>query len=254
MKQLITPTPMIPATGGWCLQYVRQAYGLPAKYNSATEAWEKSTSQHRDRNFPEGMWTPVWYGIDVEPLGHVVLRAPDGRVYSTSDYSGWPVIHDNLAALEAYYAYYGMILQYRGWTEDVAGYPVMEPTITAQSTTTQKGLFVTLTPAQEKLIVDRNEKYIDAPTSKVDEAVWGTVIKRTSGNKSALQELADCKTLLMTQQATLAGLLKAIEQLAKGAGATVDLEAVKSAAEAGAASALSDLNAVVTFEKGSVAL
>lgn len=255
MKQLITPTPWIPATGGWCLQYVRQAYGLEARYASATEAWEKSTSKHRDRNFPEGIWTPVWYGIDVEPLGHVVLRAPDGRVYSTSDYSGWPVIHDSLEALEAFYAYYGMILQYRGWTEDVAGFAVMEPTVTAQgNTTTPKGLFVTLTPAQEKLIVDRNEKYIDAPTSKVDEAVWGTVIKRTSGNKSALQELADCKTLLMTQQATLAGLLKAIEQLAKGAGASVDLAAVTAAAEAGAERALADLNAVVTFEKGSVAL
>ena len=121
-------------------------------------------------------------------------------------------------------------------------------TITYQSTT-PKGLFVTLTPAQEKLVVDRNEKYVDSPISQVDEKVWGTVIKRTGGNKTALQELADCKTLLLTQQATLSGLLKAIEQLAQGSGASVDLEAVTKAAEAGAERALADLNAVVTFEK-----
>lgn len=246
MKQTITPTPIIPATGGWCLQYVRQAFGLPAKYASATEAWEQSTSKHRDRNFPAGLWVPVWYGIDVEPLGHVVLLAPDGSCYSTSDYSGWPVHHASLEALEEFYAKYGMILQYRGWTEDVASYTVIEPT------TTNKGLFVTLKQEDENLILDRNKKYIDAPTSKVDEAVWGTVIKRTSGNNSALQELADCKTLLMSQRAVLDGVLNALNQLAKGQGTPVDLEAVRKAAEAGAASALSDLNAVVSFEKAGV--
>lgn len=115
--------------------------------------------------------------------------------------------------------------------------------------TTKTGLFVTLTPAQEKLVVDRNEKYVDSPISQVDEKVWGTVIRRAGGNKTALQELADCKTLLLTQQATLSGLLKAIEQLAKGAGSSVDLAAVTAAAEAGAEKALADLSAVVTFEK-----
>jgi hypothetical protein len=244
MKQLITPTAMIPATGGWCLQYVRQAYGLPARYNSATEAWEKSTSQHRDRNFPAGIWTPVWYGIDIEPLGHVVLRAPDGTVYSTSDYSGWPRVHKDLADLEAFYAYYGMNLQYRGWTEDVAGYAVMEEP--------KKGLFVALTDADEGLILDRNKKYIDSPISKVDEAVWATAVKRGGREISALQELADCKTLLLTQQATLAGLLKAIDQLSKAQGTPVDLEAVTAAAEAGAAHALAELDATVTFRKATL--
>lgn len=132
MKQLIIPTPIIPCQGGWCLQYVRQAFGLPARYNDATEAWNKSTSKHKDRNFPPGLWIPVWYGIAENPLGHVVLLAPDGRVYSTSDYSGWPVIHNSLADLEAFYAYYKLTLQYRGWTEDVAGYPVLERNTTTQ--------------------------------------------------------------------------------------------------------------------------
>jgi hypothetical protein len=123
--QAVTPNPNIPCQPGWCLQYVRQAFGLPARYASATEAWEKSTSQHKDRNFPVGIWIPVWYGLADEPLGHVVLRAPDGSVYSTSDLSNVPHHHADLADLEAYYAYYGMTLTYRGWTEDVASYPVI---------------------------------------------------------------------------------------------------------------------------------
>lgn len=126
MRQLIAPNPNIPCQPGWCLQYVRQAFGLPARYGTATEAWEKSASQHRDRDFPPGVWIPVWYGLDREPAGHVVLMAPNGNVYSTSDLGSVPHLHPDLADLERYYAYYGMTLTYRGWTEDVAGYPVIE--------------------------------------------------------------------------------------------------------------------------------
>lgn len=127
MDQLITPDPDIYCRPGWCLQYVREAYGLPARHPSATAAWDASESRHRGRDFPPGIWTPVWYGLDTTPLGHVVLLAPDGSVYSTSDLTNTPHHHPDLADLEAYYAYYGMTLTYRGWTEDVAGYPVMTP-------------------------------------------------------------------------------------------------------------------------------
>lgn len=118
------------------------------------------------------------------------------------------------------------------------------------STTTPTGLFVTLKPAEEALVLDRNKKYLDSPVSQVDEKVWATAIKRGGKEISALQELADCKTLLLTQQATLAGLLKAIEQLSKAQGTPVDLAAVTAAAEAGAERALADLNATVTFKQG----
>jgi hypothetical protein len=111
---------------------------------------------------------------------------------------------------------------------------------------------VTLTPAQEQLVVERNKKYIDSPISQVDEKVWATAIKRGGKEISALQELADCKTLLLTQQATLAGLLKAIEQLSAAQGTPVDLAAVTAAAEAGAANALAELDATVTFRKATL--
>jgi hypothetical protein len=76
-----------------------------------------------------------------EPLGHVVLLAPDGSCYSTSTLATTPYHHPSLAHLEAFYTYYGMALTYRGWTEDVAGYPVLAPgglAAMGSTTTTQK--------------------------------------------------------------------------------------------------------------------
>lgn len=131
--QLITPTPDIACRPGWCLEYVRKTFGLPGRYDSATEAWFESDSQHLDRDFPAGVSHAVWYGIVQEPLGHVVLRMADGTVYSTSDNNNTPHHHPSLEHLESYYAYYGMNLVYRGWTEDVASYPVIQlDGITAQ--------------------------------------------------------------------------------------------------------------------------
>lgn len=125
--QKITPNPNIDCKPGWCLEYVRRTFGQDAVpgYGTATAAWENSKTQHRDRNFPAGVAVPVYYGLANEPAGHIVLRMPDGSVYSTSDLKNVPHHHPNLADLEAYYAYYGMPLTYRGWTEDVQGTPVI---------------------------------------------------------------------------------------------------------------------------------
>lgn len=137
--QTVTPNPDIPCKPGWCLQYVRQTYGLPAVYPTATAAWEASATRHRGRDFPAGVWIPVWYGVHGEPAGHVVLRAPDGSCYSTSTLANTPYHHPNLAHLEAFYARHNMALTYRGWTEDVAGYTVITPGgINPQGNTTEE--------------------------------------------------------------------------------------------------------------------
>jgi len=136
----ITPDPDIACRPGWCLEYVRKTFGQPARYDNATDAWEGSTAQHRDREFPAA-WVPVWYGVAGVPEGHVVLRAPDGSVYSTTDpYRLTPVHHPSLADLEARYAAAGLPLTYRGWTEDIAGTPVVKYSggLAAQGTTTPK--------------------------------------------------------------------------------------------------------------------
>jgi hypothetical protein len=84
--------------------------------------------------------------------------------------------------------------------------------ITAQSTTvtpapTPKGFLMALTDAQQQLIYDRLRKYVDSPISQVPKKTWGITILRGGKNVSALQELADAKTLIIKQQATIDALI-----------------------------------------------
>jgi len=123
--QAITPNPDIPCKPGWCLAYVNEAFGVPKKFGSATDAWNGSTTQHTDINFPSGVWLPLWFSLATEPAGHVALRAPDGSVYSTSNpYGTTPRHHPNLADLIYVYSFDNP-LTYLGWTEDVEGTPVI---------------------------------------------------------------------------------------------------------------------------------
>lgn len=123
-QQLITPDPSVSCRPGYCLEYVRKAYGLPIRYGSATEAWNNATSPHTDT--PPVAWVPVWFTIDTNPNGHVALLAPDGSIYSASDNTNTPHHHPDMADLIDYYARLGkMSLTYLGWSEDVANYPVL---------------------------------------------------------------------------------------------------------------------------------
>jgi hypothetical protein len=125
-KQTITPNPNISCRPGWCLEYVRTAFGLPVKYPTADAAWDASTTKHRDTAFPAGMAVPVWFDVAGVPAGHVALRMPDGTVYSsTNPNSTVPRRHPSIADLMAVYAAAGLPLTYRGWTEDVCGYRVV---------------------------------------------------------------------------------------------------------------------------------
>jgi len=119
--QLVTPDVHVPCKPGWCLNYVNDAYGVPAVYGTATEAWDASTTKHLDKLFPSGCAVPVWFELHNEPAGHVALMMPDGSVYSTSGLGETAWHHPNLSDLIQFYAYYGMPLTYLGWSEDVEG-------------------------------------------------------------------------------------------------------------------------------------
>lgn len=250
--QAITPNPNIPCQPGWCLQYVRQAYGLEARYASATEAWEKSTSQHRDRNFPPGLWIPVWYGLDKEPAGHVILRAPDGSVYSTSDLGNTPHHHADLADLEAYYAYYGMTLTYRGWTEDVASYTVINNTGLAAQGTIQKE--DELSAAEVKIITDAI-----AEVKNVTQNTWAGIWSGGSYNgKSyaygALPIIVEMQRRQAVDNAQIKNLISALAAVAKGE--PLDeaklLAGIQASAEAGVKAGIADGTVDVNVTVGGV--
>lgn len=173
--QLITPNPNIECTPGMCLQYVRQTFGLPIRYGSATEAWNNSTSQHQDTSFPAGCWVPIWFSIDIEPNGHVALLAPDGTVYSSSDNTNVPHHHPSIDDLVSYYAYWGkMQLTLLGWTEDVAGFPVVDTgSINVDSAPTTptpaapEGFLMELSPIEQRALYN-NIDYIASAKFKED--------------------------------------------------------------------------------------
>lgn len=271
MQQVITPNPHIPCQPGWCLQYVRQAFGLPARHPTATAAWEASTSKHRDRNFPAGVWLPVWFSLVNEPAGHVALMAPDGTVFSTSDLGTVPHQHLDLSDLMNYYARYGMTLKYLGWTEDVAGYPVLSDpgsaAIGSQGSTKPQEDELSAADVQEikeyvhalliggynsagearpgiadviNKIDGRTDRYLDAPVSAVPEKTWSQTVTRGGKQISVKQELADSKSLAEKAAGTLAAQVA----IAQGSGLTADqiTAAVKAA--------LSDATATLDFDGG----
>lgn len=117
-KQLITP--QLPGTGqvGFCLRYARERYGIGAKYLVAWNAWSGAQFKHADRNFPP-VSVPLWfkYPLPNSSPGHVVIRTPDGKLYSspyksTQSYYVFPSIEAVESTLGAGYV---------GWSEDING-------------------------------------------------------------------------------------------------------------------------------------
>jgi hypothetical protein len=208
---------------------------------------------------------PVWYGLDKEPAGHVVIRMPDGSVYSTSDLTNTPHHHPDLADLERYYAYYGMNLTYRGWTEDVQGIPVITDFgLAAQGTIKTGGLTVADIDSITKQLADIQAKLapISTSTGDVDLRQFiadGTraaqaakdqtsAINTAAGQVSLKQFVADGTRAAHKAVAQAAAMQEALKAVVAAAGSGVDLAAVTAAAEAGAEKALSNLT--VTIEKG----
>lgn len=118
--QLLTPTPNIPCKPGWCLQYVRETFGIePGVYPTATSGWENAEFKHSDQEFPDA-WVPLWFSMEGVPAGHVVLRSPAGKIWSTTNAGQYtPRIHPSLDDLMAVYERAGLALTYRGWSEDI---------------------------------------------------------------------------------------------------------------------------------------
>lgn len=112
-KQDISPNVNIACRPGWCEEYTRKAFGQPAKFPTATAAWEGNEDKHPGDRRQPGVAVPVYWSVAGEPAGHVAVWMPDGSVWSASHpTSTSPVRFANLEAIERYYS--GR-LGYRGW-------------------------------------------------------------------------------------------------------------------------------------------
>ncbi|WP_407107230.1 hypothetical protein [Rhodococcus aetherivorans] len=128
-KQLVQPNIAINENAGWCLQYARRVFGLPAVEPTAWVAWTNTQYKHQDRNFPSGVAVPVWFdwvgdvGSGRFRYGHVAVRTADGKIWS-SPLSGngraWFASVDDLTRA------FGNGMTYVGWSEDISGTRVIK--------------------------------------------------------------------------------------------------------------------------------
>jgi hypothetical protein len=109
----------ISATGGWCLQYVRQAFGMPVLQPDATAAWNSNDFPRRTGQPPAGITVPVYFSLGSTPQGHVAIRLDDLKVASSTkagtQKTGY--LHPNIQDLINMYAKYNKGCTYLGWKE-----------------------------------------------------------------------------------------------------------------------------------------
>jgi hypothetical protein len=139
-QQLVTPNPnviyshydddtksyyKVNCWPGWCLEYVAQTFG--GKFSNpqpnATLGFDVAQYKHTDLP-PSGIWSVIWFAVKGVSEGHVALSAPDGTVYSSSHPTSHTATHH--PSFQALLNYYGGILTYRGWTEDLQGLRIIE--------------------------------------------------------------------------------------------------------------------------------
>lgn len=96
-----------------CLQFVRLAFGLAARYPDAATAWREAKYRHAgDKNPPAGV--PVfWTGTK---NGHVAMSLGGGLVRSTDVPAKGKVGNVSIATLTARWG-----MTYVGWAEDLNG-------------------------------------------------------------------------------------------------------------------------------------
>lgn len=100
---------------GLCLVFVRNCFGIAAKYPSAAEAWEHARYRHKTRStsgIPAGV--PVFFSTPATRYGHVALHLGGGAFRTNYSAQGTVVT----ATLDDA-VFSGMTML--GWTEDLNG-------------------------------------------------------------------------------------------------------------------------------------
>jgi hypothetical protein len=112
---------------GWCLATVRCAYNAPYSGMNAWSGWMSYTQvKHEDRNFPVGVYFPIWYS-GYGGLGHVAIAYVNQQGAMniwTSPYKHVPYFYTGYHDVDALARGYG--LSFAGWSEDIGGMRVIQ--------------------------------------------------------------------------------------------------------------------------------
>lgn len=107
---------------GWCLAVVAASYGAKGSSYSAKTAWQACGTKHCDRNIPEGIYVPLWYGGG--EYGHVVIGYRSGNnltIYSS------PYTH--IATFQVFSGELNWLLDYIGQVYGVGGFSGWSETV-----------------------------------------------------------------------------------------------------------------------------
>jgi hypothetical protein len=163
---------------GLCLQRVRLCYGVGSKYPDASTAWLSATQKHPETlaaRIPRG--APVFWIGGSAGHGHIAIATGDGECWSTDILRNgrWDKV-----PIDLIHSRWGLALV--GWTEDLNGVRVYNPTQEADMALTQDD-------------IDRIAKAVTGtPIAAADEnsvkRVLGFLYTRQMGIISALDALA----------------------------------------------------------------
>ena len=114
---------------GFCLGCVAASYGAAGSSYSAKTAWQACPTKHCDRNIPEGIYVPLWYGGG--DYGHVVIGLRQGNNLTI-----WSSPYTHIATFQVFSGELNWLLDYigqvygvgafSGWSETVLDSRVIE--------------------------------------------------------------------------------------------------------------------------------
>lgn len=114
--QLIQPNLTIVGQDGECLVYVREVFGVPAKYPTASAAWQNAI-QHTGTP-PSNVAVPIWFSWETD--GHVAVW-DNGTIYSTTAQGD-----KTFSSIASLTAFIGEGIEYLGWSEDINNVRVVQ--------------------------------------------------------------------------------------------------------------------------------
>ena len=107
---------------GFCLRYVRTAYGVDPGFASAADAWRGAAFKHPVKSgmqVPRG--APVYWTGGSHGFGHIAIATGNGNCWSTDAGGSGVVAKVNIDELTTRFG-----LNFEGWAEDIHGVRVFD--------------------------------------------------------------------------------------------------------------------------------
>lgn len=181
---------------GWCLAVVAGSYGAKGSSYSAKTAWQSCGTKHYDKNIPEGVYVPLWYGGG--EYGHVVIgyREGDSLTVYSSPYTHTATFVRFQGEINWLLDYVGQVYgvgNFSGWSETVLESRVIEVKTETKPTPKpdpqpepEPEPEPEPTPDPEPIEDDNNGKDdnmdTSEPTKPVDQQIIGGIIEEAGEN------------------------------------------------------------------------